>query len=116
MITNDLLYHLYHLALTYGGELHASNEEVALCFVLNSNLPSPESPKRQEDEPWPVEPSPAPTKPGRRVVLNDMNQFLKEQEMNHLNQSLYEDGRKQQRFRTGEMPFRNYPEGRPPNR
>lgn len=124
-MTDELLIHLYRLALAHDGEIHASSDEVALCFP---SLPEPESPKRQADEPWPTTPDsrPAPastmTTPTsadterRRTVLNDMNQFLQEQEMNRRNQSLYEDGRKQPQFTTGDLPYRNYPEGRPPRR
>ncbi|HEX8801517.1 MAG TPA: hypothetical protein VF772_23030 [Terriglobales bacterium] len=136
---NNLLCHLYDLALEYGGEVHADRNELLLCFPREAS-PEPESPKRQDPvPPWPTDrpaaasstttttwepgmtpnqhnPTTMPVQSPRHAVLNDLNQFLKEQEYQRLSRSLYEDGKKQQKFTTGEMPYRNYPEGSPPSR
>lgn len=129
-----LLDYLYRLAVDLGGDLVIDATEITI------HLPNPDLPKRQDPvPPWPIDrepeavsstttttwepagiPNPNPSShivPGpnpRHTVLNDMKQFLKEQEMNRLSRALYEDGKKQQNFRTGQMPYRNYPEGRPP--
>ena len=130
MIDDKLLLRLHNLALVYGGELHADRNEVVLCF-LNSDLPDPASPQeKQADESWSRATSPASfiqteqqaqmnqanPAANRHAVLNDMNQFLKEQEQQRQARLQYEAGQDGQKYRTGEMPYRNYPEGRPPRR
>lgn len=119
---SELLRYLYDIAVYYQGELHADSSAIVL------RLPNPESPKRQDHESWPTspmeasstttattsEPEPAGRPNPRRVVLNDLNQFLREQEQNRLVQDREAQARRQQEFTTGNLPYRNYPEGRPP--
>lgn len=114
---SNLLYYLYHLATQFGGEVHADSNEVVLCF------PNSSPPKRQEDESWPIEASasplaqmttPEPPKPNRHRVLSDMDQFLKEQQLNQDTLERQQTMKRQAELRTGDLPYRNYPDGRPP--
>ena len=52
----------------------------------------------------------------RHVIMDDMTQFLNEQRRDQAVRAKLEAEMRAQQFREGDRPYRNYPEGNPPNR